>query len=192
MDKEKILELIGTDSDYSNSVLRAAGYSAPALMALGYSASDLLALGYSAPAIMAAGYSASALMAFGYSVPDLLALGYSASDLREIEEKIPLVKNLYTKISESLKEDGCKLDQSKWECGSTRCIGGWTEFHGGKAAHDLRIEFGREICYRLIHFKSCGEKTPPPNYGGDVPNKATMAYINARVKEEKTKSKKKK
>ena len=93
------------------------------------------------------------------------------------------VENLYSKILASIKTDGCALDQSDWECGSTCCIGGWTKHHAGEAGQKLKELIGYRGTAMIIHRKS-RPGAPFPNYNGSTPNDATMAYIKARAAEE--------
>ena len=98
-----------------------------------------------------------------------------------VQKDVPVLKNPYTQILESVTKAG-RLEMGTWHtCETTHCIGGWTCFlaPGGRKFEALFSSPGDAAA--LILRKSRPD-APLPNFMAS--NEAAMAFIEARAAEE--------
>ena len=91
----------------------------------------------------------------------------------------------------AFKENGIEktaLNMKDWHgaktsCGSSHCMGGWA-VHCTEGGYELEKLYGTLKAATIILRRSHPDK-PLPNFSGDVPNEAALAFIQARANEEK-------
>ena len=118
----------------------------------------------------------------------LARLGAVCSDatlarLKATLEMVPVIDKPYTAILASIEQPGCSIEMGNWHtCETTHCVGGWTVHKAGKAGYALEKRLGDTAAAAACILRKSRPDAPLPNFYAS--NKAALAFIRARAKEE--------